>query len=88
MNTVNYSIAEGKKNFSKIIKTSEEKKQEIIITRRGNPVAIIIPYQEYKKNKKREALKVIQEARAIYHKSEVTAKEIYEASRRILEEKA
>jgi hypothetical protein len=28
MNTVNYSIAEGKKNFSKIIRTSEEKKQE------------------------------------------------------------
>ncbi len=88
MNTVNYSIAEGKKNFSKIIRTSEEKKQEIIITRRGNPVAIIIPYQEYKKNRKREALRVIQETRAIYHQSEVTAKEIYETSRRMLEEKA
>ena len=88
MNTLNYSIAEAKKNFSKIIKASEEKKQEIIITRRGNPVSVIIPYQEYKKNRKREALRAIQETRAIYHQSEITAKEIYETSRRILEEKA
>ncbi|MCK4467474.1 MAG: type II toxin-antitoxin system Phd/YefM family antitoxin [Desulfobacterales bacterium] len=87
MNTLNYSIAEGKKNFSKIIKFSEEKKQEIIITRRGNPVSVIISYREYKENRKREALRVIQETRAIYHQSEITAKEIYETSRKMLEEK-
>ena len=87
MDTLNFSIAEGKKNFSKIIRASEEKNQAIIISRRGNPVAIILPYNEYKKNRKKEALKEIQEVRAIYGQSEITAKEIYETSRRMLEEK-
>lgn len=88
MDTVSYSIAEGKKNFSKIIKASEEKKQEIIIARRGKPVAVIIPYQEHKRKKKTEALRTIEETRAIYHQTGISPKEIYEKSRRELESKA
>ena len=87
MDTLEFSIAEGKKNFSKIIKASEEKKQRVIISRRGNPVAIILPYKEYQRNRKKEALSEIQETRAIYHQSEITAREVYEISRKELEKR-
>ena len=87
MDTQDFSIAEGKKNFSKIIKTSEDKKEPIIISRRGKPVAIIVPYEEYQRTMKREALREIQEARAIYSRSGVKAKEVYEISKGMLEEK-
>ena len=85
MNTLNVSIAEGKKNFTKIIRASEEKKQRIVISRRGNPVAIILPYEEYQKSRKREALEKIKETRAIYHQSGITAEEVYEISKKELE---
>jgi len=84
MNTLNVSIAEGKKNFTKIIRASEEKKQKIIVSRRGNPVAIILPYEEYQKSRKKEALEKIKEARAIYRRSGISAEEVYEISKKEL----
>ena len=87
MNTLNVSITEGKKNFTKIIRASEEKKQKIIVSRRGNPVAIILPYEEYQKSRKREALEKIKEARAIYRQSGLSAEEVYEISKNDLENK-
>ncbi len=87
MDTLNVSIAEGRRNFSKIIRASEKKKQKIIVSRRGNPVAIILPYDEYNKSRKKEALKRIEEARAIYHESGINAEEVYEISRKELENK-
>ncbi|MBW1911439.1 MAG: type II toxin-antitoxin system Phd/YefM family antitoxin [Deltaproteobacteria bacterium] len=87
MNTLNVSIAEGKKNFAKIIRASEEKKQKIIVSRRGNPVAIILPYEEHIKNKKNEALIKIKEARAIYHRAGISAEEVYEISKKELKDK-
>jgi len=87
MNAMNVSIAAGRKNFAKIIRASEEKKQKIIVSRRGNPVAIILPYEEYIKNRKKEALIKIKEARAIYHRSGISVEEIYEISKKELEDK-
>jgi prevent-host-death family protein len=87
MNALNVSIAEGRKNFAKIIRASEEKHQKIIVSRRGNPVAIILPYEEHMKNRKREALIKIEEARAVYHQSEMLAEEVYEVSRKELQNK-
>ncbi len=87
MNALNVSIAEGKKNFAKIIRTAEEKHQEIIVSRRGNPVAVILPYEVHRKNRKREALLKIEEARAVYHQSEMHAEEIYQISREELNNK-
>lgn len=87
MDILNISIAEGKKNFSKIIRASEEKNQRIIISRRGKPVAIIFPYEEFEKNKKKEALKKITELRLIYRRSGMKANEVYEISRNELEKK-
>ena len=87
MNTLNVSIAEGKKNFTKIIRASEEKKQKIIVSRRGNPVAVILPYEEYHKSRKKEALEKIKEARAKYRQSGITAEEVHEISKAELENK-
>jgi len=87
MNALNVSIAEGKKNFAKIIRASEEQKQKIIVSRRGNPVAVILPYDEHMKNRKREALIKIEEARAVYHKSGMSAEEVHRISRKELQNK-
>jgi prevent-host-death family protein len=87
MNALNVSIAEGRKNFAKIIRASEEKRQKIIVSRRGNPVAIIIPYEEHMKNRKREALLKIEEARAVYHLSGMSAEEVHRISRKELQDK-
>ena len=87
MNTLNVSIAEGKEDFTKIIRASEEKKQKIIVSRRGNPVAIILPYEEYNKSRKAEALKKIKEARAIYRRTGTKAEEVYGVSKKELEDK-
>lgn len=86
MGNLDFSIAEGKKNFSKIIKTSEEKKEPIVISRRGKPVAIIIPYEEYQRTMKKDALREIHEARESYRKLGISAKKVYEISRGMLEE--
>ena len=87
MNVLNVSIADGKKNFAKIIRASEEQKQKIIVSRRGNPVAVILPYDEHMKNRKREALIKIEEARAVYHKSGMSAEEVHRISRKELQNK-
>ena len=87
MNTLNVSISEGKKDFTKIVRASEQKKQKTIISRRGNPVAIILPYEEYEKTRKIEALQKIKEVRAIYSKSGIKADKVYEISKNELEER-
>jgi prevent-host-death family protein len=43
MNSTTVSIAEGKKGFSRLIHDTEEKRKNTIVTRRGKPVAVIIP---------------------------------------------
>jgi prevent-host-death family protein len=41
------SIAEGKKGFSRLIDGAINKKEGVVVTRRGKPVAVIVPYDEY-----------------------------------------
>ncbi|MFH1241113.1 MAG: type II toxin-antitoxin system Phd/YefM family antitoxin [Pseudomonadota bacterium] len=85
METLDFSISEGKRHFSEIIRASEQKKQGAIIRRRGNPVAIILPYEDYMKGRKVEALRRIREARSLYGHLEITADQVYETSRGMLE---
>jgi prevent-host-death family protein len=87
MDILNVSIAEAKKNFSRMIRASEEKKQRVVILRRGDPVAIILPYGEYQKSRKEEAFKIIKETAAIYRESGMSAGQVYEISKNELEEK-
>lgn len=82
------SIAEGKKSFSRLIDGAIDKKEDVIVTRRGKPVAVIIPYEEYIQSQRREALLKILEVREVFKKTGVNAEEIAKASRVELEDRS
>ena len=87
MNSTTVSIAEGKKGFSRLIHDTVEKRENTIVTRRGKPVAVIIPYDEYKRNARMEGYQNIMEAREAFSKAGVIADDVYRESRTQLEEK-
>lgn len=84
---VTISVAEGKKRFSSLINDALEGKKEFIVTKRGKPVAAIVPYDEYKHSKRLEGYKKIMDARDAFLKSGVSAEEIFKVSRKQLEKK-
>jgi prevent-host-death family protein len=85
MKSTSVSVAEGKKGFSRLIKDALEKKEEIVVTKRGKPVAVILPYEEYQHSKRVEGYKKIMEAREIFLKANISADEIFKESKRELE---
>lgn len=87
MRSTTVSIAEGKKDFSRLIHDAVEKKENIIITRRGKPVAVIVSYREYQCNARIEGYRNILKAREAFLKTSVTADDAYRESRAQLEEK-
>ena len=87
MNSTSVSIAEGKKGFSRLIHDTEEKRTNIIVTRRGKPVAVIVPYREYERNARMEGYQNIMEARKAFLQCGIKADDIYRESRIQLEEK-
>ncbi|MBI5207859.1 MAG: type II toxin-antitoxin system Phd/YefM family antitoxin [Candidatus Firestonebacteria bacterium] len=87
MKTSIVSIAEGKKSFSHLIKDTHNKKNEVIITKRGKPMAVIIPYDEYKQSKRIDGYNKIISAREAFTKTKLKADEIYKESKKQLEMK-
>lgn len=87
MKSTSVSVAEGKKNFSRVVENAHKKKEEIVVTKRGKPVAVIVPYEEYKHSKRVEGYRKIMEARAAFVKAGVEAEEIHKESKRQLEKK-
>lgn len=85
MKSTSVSVAEGKKGFSRLIKDALEKKEEIVVTKRGKPVAVILPYEEYQHSKRVNGYKKIMEAREIFLKANISADEIFKESKRELE---
>lgn len=85
MKSTSVSVAEGKKGFSRLIKDALEKKEEIVVTKRGKPVAVILPYEEYQHSKRIEGYKKIMEAREVFLKANILADEIFKESKRQLE---
>ena len=85
MKSTSVSVAEGKKGFSRLIKDALEKKEEIVVTKRGKPVAVILSYEEYQHSKRVEGYKKIMEAREIFLKANISADEIFKESKRELE---
>lgn len=84
MNEVN--IVEGKRDFTKIIREVEGNK-EIVVTKRGRPIAIIVPYERFKSLKRLEDYVNMLEIAEGMKKKNVKAKDLYEASRKDLEER-
>jgi prevent-host-death family protein len=87
MKSTTVSIAEGKKSFSRLVEDAHKKKEETIVTKRGKPVAVIAPYEEYKHSKRVQGYRKIMEARAAFLKSGVRADEVYRESKKQLEKK-
>jgi prevent-host-death family protein len=82
------SIAEGKKGFSRLIQNAAEKNEETIVTKRGKPVAVIVPYDEHRHSRKLEGYMMVMEGRQAFLNSGVKADDVYRESRKQLEEKS
>jgi prevent-host-death family protein len=81
------SVAEGKKRFSSLMRDAVEDNKEFIVTKKGKPVAVIIPYGEYKHSKRLEGYRKIMGARDSFLKAGVSADEVHKESKKQLEKK-
>ena len=77
------SIAEARTGFSKILKHA--RKGPVIVTRRGKPDAVILPFAEYERLQRLRAYSNMVHLSRELEEVGVTATELYEASRRELE---
>lgn len=81
--TMRVSIAEAKSGFSELLKRA--RRELVIITRRGEPDAVILPFEEYERLQRLRAYSsMVRLSRELVGVG-VTATELYEASRRELE---
>jgi prevent-host-death family protein len=88
MKDTSVSVAEGKKGFSRLIQDAHNNKKEVIITKRGKPMAVIVPYEEYQRSKRIRGYKKIMEARKAFLKAGVQAEEVFKESKKQLEKKS
>ncbi len=85
MITQKVTIVEGKRDFTSIVKKASEDAEDIIITKRGKSVVVLLSYTEYKEiNRLRSYLKMLQISESL-KKYQITATQIYEESRKELE---
>ncbi|MDA8088172.1 MAG: type II toxin-antitoxin system Phd/YefM family antitoxin [Nitrospiraceae bacterium] len=85
MKTVTVTIAEGKREFTRLIKEASEGDKDILVTKRGKPMAVIVAYDEYRHSKKMNAYRKILESREVFLKARVSADDVYKESRAELE---
>jgi prevent-host-death family protein len=77
------SIAKAKRDFSQLLQHA--RKEPVIVTRRGKPDAVILPYEEYERLGLQQAYSSMLRLSEELKESGVTASELYEASREELE---
>lgn len=87
MKATTVSVAEGKKGFSRLIQDALNKKKEIVVTKRGKPVAVIVSFEEYQHSKRAEGYRKIMEARSTFLKAGLVADEVFKESRKQLEKR-
>jgi len=80
------TVAEGKKGFSRLINQVLDNNEDIVVTKRGKPVAAIIPYHEYEKTRRMTGFNQIMEARKVFSTTTLKADDIYKESKKQLEE--
>jgi len=81
METQTVSIAEGKKNLSRLIRSASASKNEVVLTRHGTPVAVLMPYDSYLATRRGDGYRKIMEARAAYLRAGVDSDEIIKDSK-------
>ena len=85
MATKEVTITDGKKGFTGLIKESVANNEDIVITKRGHPVAVLLPYQEYADLKKLRTYLKMLEISTEMNKTGIKAKNVYAASKKELE---
>ncbi len=83
--TIKVPIAEAKSDFAKLLKHARQ--EAVIITRRGKPDAVILGFAEYERLRRLKAYLSMVDLSRELEELGVTATELYEASRRELEER-
>jgi prevent-host-death family protein len=81
-----YPIAVAKSEFSRLVR--EAHKEPIIITRRGQPDVVLLAYADYERLRRLQAYQQTLHIAAKLRESGVTASDLYETSRRELEERS
>lgn len=81
--TITVSVAEAKSGFSRYLKQARE--ELVIVTRRGKPEAVILPFAEYQHLRRLRAYSAMVRLSRELEEIGVTASELHEASRRELE---
>lgn len=85
MATKEVTITDGKKGFTGLIKESVANNADIVITKRGQPVAVLLPYKEYADLKKLRTYLKMLEISTEMNKTGIKAKNVYAASKKELE---
>ncbi len=78
-------ITQGRLLFSRLVREGFDKKQNIIITKRQKPVAVIIPNNEYRRLHRFEGYRKFMEVREALLKAGVIVKDVYNESKMELE---
>ena len=79
------SIAEAKRNLSRLLKQAKE--EPVVITRRNEPDSVIIPYEEYVKMRRVQAVLAMHGIAERMRGRHVGIQELLDESRRELEER-
>ena len=85
MSTKTVTISDGKKDFTSLIKESVDKNEDVIITKRGRPVAALVSYKEYTDLIKLRTYLRMLEISSEMDKTGIKAKNVYAASKKELE---
>lgn len=80
------SISEAKSGFCEFLKRAQ--KEPVIVTRRGEPDAVILPFDEYGRLQRLRAYSSMVRLSRELEGVGVTATELYEASRKELEDRS
>ena len=87
MQSASVSIADGKRDLSRLIKAANANKQDIVLTNRGKPVAVLVPYGEYRRSRRAESFQRVMEARSVFVAAGVRADVVYRETKSQLENK-
>lgn len=87
MKAMTVSIVEGKKSFSRLIDGALKKKEDVIVTKRGKPVVVIVPYDEYQRSRRMEGYRKIMDVRSAFLNKAISSDEVFKESRKQLEKR-
>jgi prevent-host-death family protein len=85
MKEITVSITEGRKGFHRLAQGVLNNKKKIIVTKRREPVAVIIPYAEYPRSMRLEEFKKIMQTRKAFLKARIDPRTVYKESKTQLE---